>query len=733
MAVFDAQPAVSPFPDVNALYPAQQGQWLTNQATQIANQFAPQRNQLALETGQEALSQARQKDPLEILQLRQQLGLDPNPVFDRLMQLYQTPTTPFEKQMGTSEAPNASAVNPGGYSGQYQFGAARLADLGLYKPSPGEDLSKNQWTGTFNIPPYNVTTHDQFLASPAAQHAAFQLHVANIDQAIANTPGADKLDPNGLRAVAHLGGVGGMQKFVATGGAYDPPDANGVRLSDYYKKFAAGGAPLLQQTFGSPHGPAGPQQAPAATPGAAPGAPAIAPVQVAGPGAPTAPGPPSVPGGQPAPPPAATPGGPAAAVAPAVAPAPTPAGPPRNALAPPAVAPAPAPAPAGTPAPAAVPATGLNSPQVQQAQQLLRQATQIELAAAASPLDPRVKAAAAAMAGDLRARAAVLMQADSTIIDPVTHVQTSTLTGKQSDAAKPAANYQPSPDNPGVLVSPGLPPVVLPAGRAVKLADGSTAVIGPGGTFKIVTGPDYEGTSAAAAATAAGNATAAATAKLADQLPDMARTATQAIGNIDYGLSQLDKAKQAGIPTGYFAPALAEAAAAAKYLGITYPGVKAEAVGDIQTASKTLAVVSGAILQNIVGKGEITEGKIEAYIHAQPGIVNDPDAIHKILSWARTQFVYDREMAADGLKNINPQSGILPPGWRASYMTTHGAGPIYDPGLGEMMQPDGRAPSREPPPTVSSTPMVVKSASDYAAVPSGQTYVDPDGHTRRKP
>lgn len=190
----------------------------------------------------------------------------------------------FEQQLGGAESPGGpGAVNKQGYSGQFQFGAARLADLGIYKPADGEDLKKNEWKGTFSIPGFAVTNHDEFLKSPAAQHAAFSQHVANIDQAIAQTPGADKLDQNGLRAVAHLGGVQGMQRFIQTGGLYDPADANGTHLSDYYKKFAAGGAPALVAAFGDPQ-----SRGVAARTGG---------VDVAGPGAPTAPTAPQAAGG----------------------------------------------------------------------------------------------------------------------------------------------------------------------------------------------------------------------------------------------------------------------------------------------------------------------------------------------------------------------------------------------------------------------------------------------------
>ena len=171
--------------------------------------------------------------------------------------------------MGSAEGgADPAAVNKQGYAGQFQFGAGRLADLGLYTPAPGEDLKSNQWKGQFHIAPYNVATLDDFLHNPAAQHAAFVAHVGDIDKTIDATPGADKFDRNGLRAVAHLGGTGGMQAFVASGGNLNRADANGTTLQNYYTRFAQGGAPLLQKTFGSVHGPGGPpSNLPAVQPG----------------------------------------------------------------------------------------------------------------------------------------------------------------------------------------------------------------------------------------------------------------------------------------------------------------------------------------------------------------------------------------------------------------------------------------------------------------------------------
>jgi hypothetical protein len=152
------------------------------------------------------------------------------------------PIEPFATRLQGAEG-NPGSVNASGYSGQYQFGTSRLADLGMYKPAAGENLGANQWRGTLDIPGFpDVKTQADFLASPAAQRAALDVHVRNIDTAIAQTPGADQYDANGLRAVAHLGGPEGMRKFVASNGQYDPADANGTHLSDYYRRFSAPGS-----------------------------------------------------------------------------------------------------------------------------------------------------------------------------------------------------------------------------------------------------------------------------------------------------------------------------------------------------------------------------------------------------------------------------------------------------------------------------------------------------------
>jgi transglycosylase-like protein with SLT domain len=750
----------------------------TAEAGGLANQFATEHN------------------PLEILQLRQQLGLESSPNMERLMGVItgQSGSTggaavpaaflPYYQEASARTGIPASVLIAQGQqeSGMNPAAVGSAGEIGLHqiKPStakdPGFGMSGID-PATLRDPRTNINFAADYLKARAGPRADFS-NPTTVAAALKNYNGGG--DPNYVQNVLHR--MSGAP--VVTPGprvnsdAPPPPITTAATTSERvplpenhnfdHAIDVSGGIsqailnappeqrPELWAKYRQTMVDAGALNAPVDYPGdqalalmskaatdptaraqviaahrgvAAPGS-----VQVAGPGAPVAPQPASD-AAMAAPLPAVAPDSGPASAAPgapvSAAPPPIPNENPMLAMAAPAGGQAPVNAmmPTATPvaAPAsptaAPPATGMNSPQVIQAQQLLRKAAQLGLIAAQTPNDPRVKATAEAAITDLKARAALLMQADSVTYDPNTGIGTKAITGERTNAPTPALNYQPDPNNPGILISPGAKPVVLPPGRATTLPDGSTWVTGPGGTFKMVRGPNLEGASAAATAAAGGKAAAQAAAKTKEALIPLARSSGQAIGNIDYGLAQLDAAAKAGIPTGYFAPSLATAAAAAKSIGIKIPGVDPSAVSDIQTASKTLAVVSGAILQNIIGKGEITEGKIEAFIHAQPGIINDPQATHRILNWARSQFTYDHEMAMDGLANVDPKSGQLPPGWQAGYITKHGAAPIYDPVSGEMRQPDGQAPSREPPPESKSA----SSAPPLADRKVGTVYPTPKG------
>ena len=103
--------------------------------------------------------------------------------------------------------------------GALQFGDARLQD---YQAATDTSF-----------------TQDEFKANSALQDKVAAWHIADIDKTIdglgINTDGYDR---DGLRAVAHLGGKGGMKKFVQSAGKYNPSDELGTSLQDYYDKFA---------------------------------------------------------------------------------------------------------------------------------------------------------------------------------------------------------------------------------------------------------------------------------------------------------------------------------------------------------------------------------------------------------------------------------------------------------------------------------------------------------------
>ena len=108
------------------------------------------------------------------------------------------------------------------FVGKFQFGSARLAD---FKQASGERF-----------------TMKDFKADADLQDRVAAWHVTDIDEAIdAIGDKANSYDRYGLRAVAHLGGKSGMQKYVKSKGGYNPQDQLGTSLQDYYDKFSSAG------------------------------------------------------------------------------------------------------------------------------------------------------------------------------------------------------------------------------------------------------------------------------------------------------------------------------------------------------------------------------------------------------------------------------------------------------------------------------------------------------------
>lgn len=585
------------------------------------------------------------------------------------------PVSTFATQLASSEGKPGS-VNGQGFSGQFQFGADRLASTGLYNPAQGEDLKANQWKGTFNIPGFpDVKTQQDFLANPQAQNAALGVDIQNTDKAIANTPGAGAYDQNGLRAVAHLGGVGGMQKFIESNGQYNPADSNGTSLSDYYHKFSGnGGIPGAPSVSAPAPGtaPAGPnpwevirragsvltnpafqynQQAQTAAQHAID----IAKLQISTGSYST-----------------------------------TPSGTQKEAY-------------SGKEISAAEP----------RAQYAMTPTGAVDLSGTKPPVFARpgvVEQLTMSQLGDKLARGETLSPAEQIQLNMARsafqHPQPFTTTPGQTvtvapTQADPLAGVVPqaggAPTAPGVGVQripqggASMPPALTPEMPA------ATPPTGP----HVVVPPNQSAIAGQAEAAAQGTKAGEQAAVTLPRMTKMGTEAVQGLGTIDSAISQLNDAQKQGIPTGYFTPALATAAAAAKSLGIdtTKLGVDPAGVSSIQAANKSLALTAGSIVRQILGPdSQITEGKLETFIHATPGLNTDPQAIQKILGWARSQFQYNHTMALDAMQHADPTTGMIPPGWESQYYSKQGSfGPIYNPLHGEMEQPSGAPPSSKMP------------------------------------
>ena len=161
----------------------------------------------------------------------------------------ESPLPPF--LVAAESGGDFSADNDLGYVGRGQFGEARLTDA-----------------KRAGVLPPDVTI-DQFKADPGLQQAVESWHVQDVnnfieDRGLGAFVGKEingvPVTPQGLLAVAHLGGKGGMEKFVKSGGRYNPADANGTSLMDYLALAAGtegGVIPVNQDPAATEASPAG--------------------------------------------------------------------------------------------------------------------------------------------------------------------------------------------------------------------------------------------------------------------------------------------------------------------------------------------------------------------------------------------------------------------------------------------------------------------------------------------
>jgi hypothetical protein len=145
-----------------------------------------------------------------------------------------TATGAPESLVQTESGGRPDLINKWGYAGRLQFGPERLADA-----------------AAAGIIPAGVTAQ-QFASNPELQNRVEAWHFNDINNFIqreglgkyvGQTIDGAVVTPQGMLAVAHLGGKGGLKQFLETGGKYNPADQLGTSLASYMSRHGGVMAP----------------------------------------------------------------------------------------------------------------------------------------------------------------------------------------------------------------------------------------------------------------------------------------------------------------------------------------------------------------------------------------------------------------------------------------------------------------------------------------------------------
>jgi len=150
----------------------------------------------------------------------------------------------FRNDMGTRESSNNyKARNRFGYLGCYQFGKARLCDLGYTERKLGhKGYSNDSFKWKNYIQGQILYTDEDFLDDAAFQNQVFREHVINHAtrliknyQWVLGKEWNDRfVSLSGAVAVCHLVGYGGWINWIK---GKLPLDGNGVSAEDYLELF----------------------------------------------------------------------------------------------------------------------------------------------------------------------------------------------------------------------------------------------------------------------------------------------------------------------------------------------------------------------------------------------------------------------------------------------------------------------------------------------------------------
>ena len=131
-----------------------------------------------------------------------------------------------------------------------------------------------------------------------------------------------------------------------------------------------------------------------------------------------------------------------------------------------------------------------------------------------------------------------------------------------------------------------------------------------------------------------------------------------------------------GDKTGYFTPALAQATAMAKSVGIdpsAVIGMSPESVGDAQTAQKSSKILFGEVLKRMFPQ-RITNVDMKVMEGIAPGIGLDPQANVNLIKSLRNQNQYDKNLANQALSYEQKNNHLY--GFEKGFYEQNGYGPL---------------------------------------------------------
>lgn len=138
-------------------------------------------------------------------------------------------------ESGGNYGASNNAMGAGGQRGHFgalQFGHARLNDAKAAGVIPQSMTAEQFRTAGKEVQDKVADWHFNKIDSDA--------EAMGLNRAIGTTIAGVPITRDSIRAMAHLGGIGGVQRFIQSNGTYNPADENGTRLSDYGQRFGGG-------------------------------------------------------------------------------------------------------------------------------------------------------------------------------------------------------------------------------------------------------------------------------------------------------------------------------------------------------------------------------------------------------------------------------------------------------------------------------------------------------------